>query len=328
MLKKKTITITKTVYDDSDAAIAWLKAEYPNGVELVYVDYNDSYDKNLDELQKILKGDSDDFDESWIFDSQANSITEITENYKKENGQDELSDEMTQDIADWLYENDTSEIRKQLLRNTSTKLCFLETEDYANEGNDPKEVAEMIKKYAKTPEQKKEIETAFREQFYGAPVSFYFHADPSDIFDAINSPAKYILVSGAYFSNIDRVQGSNWLGEKAVFDLVIPREDFIKNFRLDEARGAGYSWQEIAGGCGYDEAGVSGIDKPTKNAVLLTPETSEEVLREEKLQKHWDETKTCTFGDMNQDRHSGKLEYKNEYPCGTRCSKCGTFWID
>ncbi len=329
-MKTTTITTEKTIADDPQAAIEWLKTEYPNGTDLVYVDRGDSYDENLDRLQKILKGDWDDLDEDYNgqVDAQHESVEQGIANFKKENEIEELSDEISQAISDWLYEHDTSNPTEDLLKNTSYQLCFLETEDYANEGNDPAEVAEMVKKYAKTPEQKKEIKTAFREQTYDAPISFYFYADPNDIFNAINSSAKYILVSGAYFANIDRVQGTNWLGESAVFDLVIPREEFIKNFRLDEASGAGYSWQEIAGGYGYDEAAISGLDEPKENAILMKPETSESVAREEKLQKHWNKTKKCTFGDLNQGRHSGKLEYSNGSPCGTHCSECGTFWID
>jgi hypothetical protein len=35
----------------------------------------------------------------------------------------------------------------------------------------------------------------------------------------------------------------------------------------------------------------------------------------------------CSSGDMNITRHR-KTTYINNYPCGTRCGQCGTFWID
>ena len=33
------------------------------------------------------------------------------------------------------------------------------------------------------------------------------------------------------------------------------------------------------------------------------------------------------FGDMNISRHK-ETPYRNDYPCGSRCEDCGTFWID
>jgi hypothetical protein len=60
----------------------------------------------------------------------------------------------------------------------------------------------------------------------------------------------------------------------------------------------------------------------------LQGETSMDAIRERELAKHWNDTKTCTPGDMNYKRHTGQQEYSNYYPCGTTCKACGTFWID
>jgi hypothetical protein len=35
----------------------------------------------------------------------------------------------------------------------------------------------------------------------------------------------------------------------------------------------------------------------------------------------------CTFGDMDINRHRDTF-YINDFPCGTKCPHCGTFWID
>ena len=36
---------------------------------------------------------------------------------------------------------------------------------------------------------------------------------------------------------------------------------------------------------------------------------------------------TCTFGDMDIKRYKN-TSYITKFPCGMRCSTCGTFWID
>ena len=35
----------------------------------------------------------------------------------------------------------------------------------------------------------------------------------------------------------------------------------------------------------------------------------------------------CTAGDMDMNRHRNTY-YLNEFPCGTHCPHCHTFWID
>lgn len=35
----------------------------------------------------------------------------------------------------------------------------------------------------------------------------------------------------------------------------------------------------------------------------------------------------CSSGDMNINRHRAVM-YVNDFPCGSKCTDCGTFWID
>jgi len=322
--------ITKKVQSPTtDEAIKYLEAEYPLGVELTYVDYRDCYE-DMEQLQRVLKDEIEDIND-WEADAQYESIREIKKQYSEsEDGEAfEISDEVEEAMSDWLFEHDTSDPIQQLLKNTGSKLMYIETEDYSEESGDTKQNKQIVKKYGKTEADKKDIQYVLDNQFYGAPVSFYFYADVLDVFNAIHkSESKYIQVSGAYFSTIDRVQGSNWLGDKAIFTLTVPREDFIKNFYLDGAKGTGYGWGEIAGQSGYDEAGVCATDTRKRGSVLIKSETSEAQAREARLQANWDKTKKCTRGDMNWKRHTGEKEYRNDYPCGNTCEDCGTFWID
>lgn len=331
--------ITKTknisVQDDIKHAIAWLKKEYPRGVDLIYVDYRDCFEDET-KLQTVLKEGY--YDDELMWESEHSTIRDIIANYTKKGYVDfqEISEEVEEAMGNWLMEHDTSDALVSLLKNTGNKLFYIETED-STESYDSMEkeeyqdqIAGLMKKYAKTDEEKKEISRVMGEQFYGAPVSFYFYADVMDVFASLHrQKGKYIEVKGAYFSTIDRVQGSNWLGDNGIFTLTIPKEDFIKNVYLDKAKGNGYGWDSIAGQTGYDEATVTCTDKKAEGTVFLeSTATSEAQAREARLQENWDKTGKCTLGDMNWDRHTGKKAYRNEYPCGNTCEDCGTFWID
>ena len=315
------IKIQDSVFD----AIKWLETEYPHGIELIYIDYRDSYE-DMNKLQDIIRG-NDENDFEWQADAQWESISEVLKNYIQEIEADELSDETQEAMKDWLYGHDTSNPTKDLLKNTGKKLFYIETTDYSEE--DKSNWGKIVRKYSKTKQQKKEIDYVLNNQFYASPISFYFYADVLDIWKAINeSQSKYIIVCNAYFTTIDRVQGSNWLGENAIFNLTIPRQNFIDNVYLDDAKGNGYGWGEIAGQSGYDETSIEINNTKKRGNILVKSETSEAQKREMKLNENWNKTKKCVWGDMNYRRHTGSRAYINNYPCGNKCEDCGTFWID
>lgn len=328
-MKTETKETIVNIQDDKNHAINWLKSEYPRGVDLIYIDYRDNL--SAEQLQEVIKNGYME-DESWLWDSQYDTINEIIANYRKENDIDTIEQEVIDEMRDWLTENDTSTPTKDLLKNTRNHLFYFETEDefFVNpDEEDTKKNDEVIKKYAKTEEQEKEIHSTFNESFYNANISFYFYADALELYKAIHeSKEKYIIIDGAYLSTITRGNGSNWLGDKAVFKIAVEREELIKNMYSDEAKGNGYGWRDIAGQSRYDEATLYSLDTPKEDTLIVEPETSEEQKRETRLQENWDKTKTCTRGDMNWNRHKGQKTYSNNYPCGSTCETCGTFWID
>lgn len=338
----KTITKeTKVLQPTPDEAIKWLQDNHANP-QLVYIDYRDELDAQ--QLQEVLKYGYLN-DENWIYESQDESIDYIMREYIKEiesSGDDieevELTDDTRDAMRQWLQDNDTSDIYKQLLRNTGDKLFFISTttELYpAGELNEQEREAQfkmLYKKYGNTEEQKKEIRNAINNQFYQEMLSFYFYVSPQDIYKIIHgeNSDKYITIKGAYFSTIDRSQGSNWLGDEAIFDITLTREAFIDNLYLDRAKGNGYSWYEIAGQSDYDEASISTSATKKHGYTLIEAETGEAQKREQRLQAQWDKIRTCKAGDYdkNWNRHKGDRPYRNEYPCGNKCETCGTFWID
>ena len=59
-------------------AIKWLEAEYPKGVELVYIDYRDSIE-SAETREKLLQDPENDYEivngNDWITDSQYEGIS-------------------------------------------------------------------------------------------------------------------------------------------------------------------------------------------------------------------------------------------------------------
>jgi hypothetical protein len=66
--------------------------------------------------------------------------------------------------------------------------------------------------------------------------------------------------------------------------------------------------------------------KKSKKTKVVNSISNSLLDREEAYNKTW-KTGACTYGDMDMSRHKNK-PYINEYPCGNRCTTCGTFWID
>ena len=67
------------------------------------------------------------------------------------------------------------------------------------------------------------------------------------------------------------------------------------------------------------------VSKEDLGEVVLS-DKGEHMAREAKLDKTYRDG-GCTAGDLKYERHRNTT-YINEYPCGTRCKSCGTFFID
>lgn len=106
------------------------------------------------------------------------------------------------------------------------------------------------------------------------------------------------------------------------------RED-IEKIKLDKAKGTGYGWDSIAGQSNYDEATIYSMTELKPDTLTIAGHESEASKQEKRIAENWAKTKTCTGGDMNYSRHNkDDQHYQNNFPCGTTCDKCGTFWID
>lgn len=112
--------------------IGLLKKEYPNGVELHYIDYRDSLDEHPNLLTAIIQGNTDTVHETirdWYFDDR-DSLDYCMKEALGEDYQEKLSEEEQQEAIDRLRDNDKSDIYKDLLRNTSNQVFAYDLDYY------------------------------------------------------------------------------------------------------------------------------------------------------------------------------------------------------
>ena len=332
-------TINKPVLmqDDPTEAIKWLENEYPKGIDLVYIDYRDSIE-DAKTREKILQNPGEAYDaidgNNWIGDNQYETIYEIEKNYKEQNNIEEFSDETTEAIREWCFDHDTSDPIKDLLKNTRNEYMYYDTglsfESLEYAGNTDKEIKKRTLTIAKKlkidfTKHNDVLRLMVSQASYGGQLVILFENSISNFMQ----DAKYIkFTEDAEICLMDRINGSG--------DSVKIKEPLIFEFKRENLHSDkgdnGYSFA-------YDVCGLVGnimndgvLTNKKNNQKIIRVTTNEtrkkEREREEFYIKTWNNGKgKCTFGDMNMKRHKD-TPYRNDYPCGNKCSICGTFWID
>jgi len=308
-----------------------IKKEYPNGTSLTYIDYNESFDDNEELMEELAStGFMDRFYEVFDnFDNECENIEEI----KKEVFTDEEIEEIDNDenliqaVDDICREIDTSDPIKDLLRNTNRRFFYYDLDFYFEDWDGFQDVEKESKKIAKKLKiDYKKNEEKLRELVAnagcGGNLCILFTCDPSDL---QGEKKKYIKFKGDYdLCIMDRVQGS---GHSVSFNTELTFE-FIRENMHDDEGASGYSFSgDVCGLCKFDEANFDWTNKRGDAIKIkennLAKEFSEQ---EKKYEKTFKEGK-CTFGDMKYSRHRD-MKYTNDYPCGSECPSCGTFFVD
>lgn len=330
-----TIQVNKIIEDDNAEVIKWLESEYPRGIDLVYIDYRDSIEDAKDR-EKILQVPDEAYEiisgNNWIPDNQYQSIGEIEREYSEKHEGVELSEEASEALRDWCFEHDTSNPVKDLLKNVSREYMYYDTGlyfeslDYTDIEKEARKRTKAIAKKLKIDHAKHEkvLDMLVKQAYYGGQLVILFEASIKDFME----DAKYIKFNRDYEVCImDRGQGSGDntnIGNPLLFEFV--RE----NLHTDKGDN-GYSYA-------YDVCGLvggimnDGVMTNKKEQDVIRVKTNEarqaEREREAGYIKKWNGGKgECSFGDMNIKRHES-ASYRNDFPCGNKCEKCGNFWID
>lgn len=159
---------------------------------------------------------------------------------------------------------------------------------------------------------------------YGGELVVYFKSDIPNILDMKDSEMRSIKFSGdVSIAIIDTNGGSG-------FDIMIQHE-FVLPYKFENVffeKSIKYNYTYAV--CGLvsnwcEDTVYDLVDIKSDKEITNNLKASLDVDRE--LSDKWKKTKECTFGDMDYSRH-GEKTYINDYPCGSKCLKCGTFWID
>lgn len=312
-----------------------------NRYELIYIDYRDNFDDDPEGIQKAIQAQDEflleeNLYENWLMDAQDESIDYIFKELKKTISNDfELEEEEAEDIIETYWEDLRQEIQERdisnpihdLLRNTDDPVCFYDTGIELFEGYDEadlKNAIRLVKKTLKIKTKKYDtrISIMLQQASYGGLLVVYFRKDAEELMNI--GEANTITFKNPMIAVIDMVNGSGDHTDLEGHQFSLPFTP--KNIFVDKTFKYSYTFSV----CGMysnwcDCTDVSFSNTKSKREIETSALHAHQE-REEELDRIFKSGK-CTAGDMDMKRHRRTI-YINDFPCGTHCKDCGTFWID
>ena len=314
-----------------------IKDNLQESYNLIYIDYRDNLDEQMDELQNsIINGNFYNFDDKindWYYDSINDSINEEIHELKKALKTKGYSLDNFEDfedvVYDIIYERDNSNPLPALINNTSKTPIFFSLNMYIDEDLDSvKRTLNKIKKILNIPfinkEYDKDILYLLNNRCYGGHLGIFALPDFEDLLE--NKPMKF--EGDIQLAIVDYNNGSGWYTTLKNFET--PYYIFNKNIFIDETFKYNFSFAVCDMSSDWCKDCELIIDKPKETDKIINIKPNERLVSFIKNDIEYDKIFKeggCSFGDINIKRHRN-VEYINEYPCGNRCKDCGTFWID
>ena len=314
-----------------------IKDNLQESYNLIYIDYRDNLDEQMEEMQNsIINGNFDNFDEkidNWYWDSVNDSINEEIYELKKQLKSKGYSLDNFEDFEDVVYdiicERDNSNPLPTLIKNTSKTPIFFSLNMYIDEDLDSiKRTLNKIKKILNIPfnnkEYDKDILYVLNNRCYGGHLGIFATPDYEDLL--MNKPMKFSGDIRLAIVNYDN--GSGW--HTILKNFETPYYIFNKNIFIDETFKYNFSFAVCDMYSDWCKDCELIIDLPKETDKIINIKPNERLVSFIKNDIEYDKIFKeggCSFGDMNIKRHRN-VEYINEYPCGSRCKDCGTFWID
>lgn len=314
--------------------------------ELVYVDYRESLDEYLDKIgEAIRKQDWSPLDEltwEWFDESRWDSVQyiqkELVDTVSKEfeiseeDAHELIFEKYEEEIRYAIEERDSSDPIADLLRNTQNPVMFY---DLGLEVNfdipfgTPEELKECLKEIKKSlkiklSEKKYDADLILMiEQGYSGKLVVYFNADIQDMMKLHDK--THVTFKNPMVAIINTWQGSGDHTDLPGHEFTIPFAP--ENFFMDKEIKYSYTYEV----CGMysnwcDCTDLKFSKKKTSKGEVKVSEIHEQAKWERKCNETFKAGK-CTPMDMDYKRHRNQI-YINNFPCGTKCLDCGTFWID
>jgi len=317
--------------DKKEEIRAWIEKNQPE----VYWDYRDELsDKDIAKIIEDEDGLSALEDEIWemnidhIADLERQCIKNVAEEFDFD--EDILDDD---EFVDFCNDNISVDLNiSDLLDNCGKVVLFydsgIELQGYGQERKEYIADMDEIKKFLKikisdtTHDEK--IMQMILQASYGGQLVVYFTASIKEFLEVKeNSAIKFNNVNIAI---IDTCNGS---GD----DCFIPGVEFTVPFdrsKIFYDKSIKYNYSFAVCGMSSDWC------RSTQWAIIEQKGRSTKTEGKSPVQKQKEYDRSCdkvfkqggcTFGDMDITRHRD-IFYRNDFPCGSKCPHCGTFWID
>ncbi|OPY24002.1 MAG: hypothetical protein A4E27_01339 [Methanobacterium sp. PtaU1.Bin242] len=159
---------------------------------------------------------------------------------------------------------------------------------------------------------------------YGGRLVIYFRGDIKEMINS--SQYNTIQFTNPMIAVIDTYNGSGDNTDIQGITVTLPYNP--ENVFIDKLIKYNYTYEV----CGMieswcDTTGVKFITKKQRKPKEKKRSNLYAEIAVEDMYKKAFKEGSCTFGDMDMKRHRHTY-YINDFPCGTKCKDCGTFWID
>lgn len=266
----------------SGVTILDIIARLDSSYELVYLDYSNNFDDNLDPIQDAIRqGSWEPLDmsvESWEGDARWESVKEIKKNLVEELAEDVwdtwcddydpnyeqreahiksgaelvVFDQYQEWIEEEIYERDSSNPLKTMLGNTQAQAMHYPAGWDDGPNDDIDETVWSIKKHLGIQKREthwdKEIRTMVEEQIWaGGQLVFYWTGDVEEwVTTCTNLPSKCnaIAFEDPYIAIIDTMNGSGYYCRLEGFKITVPFDQ--NNITIDACQHYNYT-HEVCG---------------------------------------------------------------------------------
>jgi hypothetical protein len=324
--------------------LGWL----PEKTSLYYVDYRDSLDNSLKEIQECIKANNWDLlnekVDDWYHESVWNSqkeyrkqLRETIQTYyglQKQEAKD-LIEQYEDHINDAINDRCNDDVIKDLLRNTTKESIYydtgyeLEADSWSWSKTEIDKEVRAIKKVLKIKDNKNDdnIFEIIQQATYGGQLVIYFRIPYSEMITEREADFNTIIFKNFSLAIINTGNGSG--GSMDLDDVTITLPFNRNNLFIDKLDSYSYVY-EVCGMCAdwCDNTQVTFSFNKLKGRKQKIEDSTMAAVRERdaELDRVYS-AGNCTTGDMKISRHRDTY-YRNDYPCGTKCPHCGTFWID
>lgn len=316
----------------------------PETTTLQYVDYRESLDEQTEAIQQCIAARNWEALIMALNDSGWEQEMESKDEYRKQLRKDLqakyslkkkqakiLLRVFEEEIDEAIYSRCDDNILKDLLRNTGSLIAHYDTGYYmeADSWNwSTMEVEDEVAKIKAFLEITSEdydhrLFNVVAQATYGGNLLIYFNLDVEEYLN--NSEAKSMTFTDYSMGIVDHHNGSGDVLDDSIkepFTIQLNPENIFLEKSIK------YNWTYSIAGMGSDWCDDTKIAySDTQSGVEVESSKTNNLLNKEAEYNKTFKEGGCTFGDMDTTRHRN-TPYRNDYPCGSKCTRCGTFWID